>query len=163
MSEMIEVLKAIEANPKLSIEQIATMTGHTTGEVADALEKYESDRVITGYKTVINWEKAGVDQVAAFIEVRLVPQRGSGFDKIAARIYRYPEVRSVWLVSGTYDLGVMVIAPTMRLVSEFVGEHLATIDAVQGTTTHFIMKRYKEDGQIFAEPDQPPVRLAVTP
>ncbi|MFN8532151.1 MAG: Lrp/AsnC family transcriptional regulator [Dehalococcoidia bacterium] len=160
---MKSILKAIERNPRLTPDEIAVMTGQSADEVAAEIERAEEDRIILGYRTVINWERAGEDEVAALIEVRCAPQRETGFDAVAQRIYRYPEVRSVWLVSGTFDLAVMVVARSMREVSHFVSERLATIDAVQGTATYFIMKRYKEDGAIL-DGDEPAVqRLAVTP
>ncbi|MCS7003507.1 MAG: Lrp/AsnC family transcriptional regulator [Dehalococcoidia bacterium] len=160
---MKDVLKAIERNPLLSPSQIATMTGRTEADVEATLRRAEEQRIILGYRTVINWERAGDDEVAALIEVRCTPQRDTGFDAVASRIYRFPEVRSMWLVSGTYDLAVMVVAKTMRDVSLFVSERLATIDAVQGTTTHFLLKRYKEDGVILETVDEPPSRLAISP
>ncbi|MCS6802451.1 MAG: Lrp/AsnC family transcriptional regulator [Chloroflexota bacterium] len=160
---MKAILKAIERNPRLTPAEIAVMTGQTEEEVAAAIARAEADRIILGYRTVINWERAGEDEVAALIEVRCAPQRETGFDAVARRIYRYPEVRSVWLVSGTFDLAVMVVAKSMREVSLFVSERLATIDAVQGTATYFIMKRYKEDGAILDGDEPTAHRLAVTP
>ncbi|GAH75095.1 unnamed protein product, partial [marine sediment metagenome] len=100
------------------------------------------------YKTIINWEKLGEEQVGALIEVRIAPQRDVGFDAIAERIYRFPQARSVYLLSGTYDLLVLVAGKTMHEVSDFVSQKLAPIEGVQGTVTHFMLKRYKEDGEI---------------
>ena len=160
---MNDVLKTIERNPHLTAEQIAMMTGREAEEVKEIIKRAEADRVILGYRTVVNWERAGEDEVAAIIEFRCAPQRGVGFDGIAAQIFRFPEARSVWLVSGTYDLAVMVVAKSMREVSMFVSEKLATIEAVQGTATFFIMKRYKEDGAILEDLDESTGRLAVSP
>jgi DNA-binding Lrp family transcriptional regulator len=117
-------------------------------EVKEAIGKAERDRTILKYKTVINWEKLGQEQVWALIEVRVQPQRDVGFDAIAERIYRFPEARSVYLVSGAYDLAVLVTARTMQEIASFVAQKLAPLDSVLGTVTHFLLKRYKEDGEV---------------
>ncbi|GIW10231.1 MAG: AsnC family transcriptional regulator [Dehalococcoidia bacterium] len=157
------VLKAIERDPRLTSAAIATMTGLAEDAVRQLIARAEAEGIILGYRTVINWERAGEEEVAALIEVRCAPQREVGFDAVASRIYRYPEVRSVWLVSGTFDLAVMVVARSMREISLFVSERLATLEAVQGTVTHFIMKRYKEEGVILDGDEPTPQRLAVAP
>ena len=130
--------------------------------VTKQIGEWEKSGVIRRYKTVIDWERAGDERVAAFIDVSVTPERGTGFDDIAARLYRFPEVRSVFLVSGGHDLRVIVEGSNIREVANFVAEKLATVDRVTATNTHFLLKRYKEDGDIFvdAEPDQ---RLAVAP
>ena len=130
--------------------------------VTKQIAEWEKAGVIRRYKTVIDWERAGDERVAAFIDVSVTPERGTGFDDIAARLYRFPEVRSVFLVSGGHDLRVIVEGSNIREVANFVAEKLATVDRVTATNTHFLLKRYKEDGDIFvdAEPDQ---RLAVAP
>jgi DNA-binding Lrp family transcriptional regulator len=143
-----EVLKALERDARTTPEQIATQTGVSTEEVEKTIEKAERDRVIVRYKTIVNWERLGEDQVQALIEVKIQPQRNVGFDAIAERIYRFPEVRSVYLVSGTYDLAVFVVGKTMQEAAAFVWQKLATLESVQGTVTHFLLKRYKEDGEI---------------
>ncbi len=116
---MKNVLKAIERNPRLTPAEIAVMTGREEEEVSQIIKRAEEDRIILGYRTAVNWERAGEDEVAAIIEVRCAPQRETGFDAVASRIYRYPEVRSVWLVSGTFDLAVVVVE---ELLNE--SEHL---------------------------------------
>ena len=143
-----EILKILESDARSSSQQIADMTGISSGEVAGLIKKAETDRTILKYKTVIDWEKVEDEQVWALIEVKITPQREVGFDAIAERIYRFPEARSAYLVSGTYDLAVLVMGKTMHQVAEFVSQKLAPIEGVQGTVTHFLLKRYKEDGEI---------------
>ena len=145
---MKEILELLEKDARLTEEQIATMTGVPVSEVKEAIRKAEKDRTILKYKTVINWEKLGQEQVWALIEVRVQPQRDVGFDAIAERIYRFPEARSVYLVSGAYDLAVLVTARTMQEIASFVAQRLAPLESVLGTVTHFLLKRYKEDGEI---------------
>ena len=143
-----EILKILESNSRTTIKQLASMTGSTSDEVARLIKKAEKDGTILKYKTVINWDKVGDEQVWALIEVKITPQRDVGFHAIAERIYRFPEARSVYLVSGTYDLAVLVMGKTMHQVADFVAQKLAPIEGVQGTVTHFLLKRYKEDGEI---------------
>ncbi len=143
-----EILKILEKDARTTAEQISTMVGLPVEEVKKEVEKAEKARAIVKYKTIVNWDKVGEEQVWALIEVRVQPQRDVGFDSIAERIYRFPEARSVYLVSGTYDLAVMVMGRTMQEVAAFVAEKLAPLDSVQGTVTHFLLKRYKEDGEI---------------
>jgi DNA-binding Lrp family transcriptional regulator len=146
---MKKILEALEKDARLTPEQISTMTGISVTEVKKAIKKAEEDRVILKYKTVIDWAKSGEEQVWALVEVKVVPQRNVGFDAIAERVYRFPQARSVYLASGTYDLAVLVAGKTMQEVAVFVSEKLATLEAVQGTVTHFILKKYKEDGEVF--------------
>jgi DNA-binding Lrp family transcriptional regulator len=143
-----EVLKVLEKDARATPEQIATMTSLPVAEVQKVIKKAEKDRVIVKYKTIINWERLGEEWVQALIEVKIQPQRNVGFDAVAERIYRFPETRSVYLVSGTYDLAVLVVGKTMHDVASFVSQKLATLESVQGTVTHFLLKRYKEDGEI---------------
>jgi len=143
-------------------EQIAVMTGASEEQVRREIRECEEKRIIRRYKTVVDWEKAGDERVSAFIDVKVSPAREVGFDDVAARIYRYPEVLSVYLVSGEYDLRVIVEGKTMQQVAFFVAEKLATIDRVQSTATHFLLKKYKEDGEIFVDTEEDR-RLAVTP
>ena len=145
---MKKVLQTLENDARLTPQQIATMTGMSEAEVSKTIHDAEKDRTIVKYKTVINWAKLGEEQVLALIEVRVQPQMGVGFDAIAQRIYRFPEVRSAYLVSGAYDLAVLVSGKTMHEVASFVTEKLATLQGVQGTVTHFLLRRYKEDGEI---------------
>ncbi len=143
-----EILKVLENNARLTAKQISTMTGVPSSEVDKVIKQAEKDRTILKYKAVINWEKAGDEQVQALIEVRVTPQRDVGFDTIAKHIYLFPQARTVYLVSGTYDLLVIVTGKTMHEVADFVSQKLAPIEGVQQTTTHFMLKRYKEDGEI---------------
>ena len=142
------ILKILEDDARASIKQIATMTDSPTAEVSKLIKQAEKDGTIIKYRTIINWEKVGREQVWALIEVKVTPEKDVGFDAIARHIYLFPEARTVYLVSGTYDLMVVVAAKTEHEVAEFVSEHLATIEGVQGTVTHFVLKRYKEDGEI---------------
>jgi len=143
-----EILKILEDEARTTTKQISTMTGTPNAEVARFIKKAEEDRTILKYKTIINWEKLGEEQVWALIEVKVTPQRDVGFDSIAERIYRFPQARTVYLVSGTYDLLVIVVGKNMHEVADFVSQKLAPIEGVEGTVTHFMLKRYKEDGEI---------------
>ncbi len=143
-----EILKILENDARTTTKQISTMTGTPSAEVARLIKQAEKERTILKYKTIINWEKVGDEQVWALIEVKVTPQRDVGFDAVAERIYRFPQARSVYLLSGTYDLLVMVMGKTMHEVADFVSQKLAPIEGVQGTVSHFMLKRYKEDGEI---------------
>jgi DNA-binding Lrp family transcriptional regulator len=139
------------------------LTGLPESDVAGLITRLEAQRVIRGYKTVVDWERLGDDRVVAFIDVSVSPQREVGFDQVAARIYRHPEVRSVHLVSGGHDLRIIVEAPTMREIAQFVSEKLAPIEHVTATNTHFLLKAYKEDGDILVEDAPSDGRLPVAP
>jgi len=145
---MKKIFEILEKDARVTPEQIATMTGMSEAEVKSIIEEAEKDRIIVGYKTIINREKLEEEQVLALIEVRVQPQREVGFDAVAERIYRFPQVRSAYLVSGGYDLAVLVAGKTMHEVAAFVSEKLAPLEGVQGTVTHFLLKRYKEDGEV---------------
>ena len=145
---MKEIFEILEKDARATPEQISTMTGKSLAEVRRAIEKGEKERTIVKYKAMINWERLGEEQVRALIEVRVQPQREVGFDALAERIYRFPQVLSAYLVSGTYDLAVLVVGKTMQEVAAFVSQKLAPLEGVQGTVTHFLLKRYKEDGEI---------------
>jgi DNA-binding Lrp family transcriptional regulator len=159
---MEEILLLLEEDARLTAAQAAERLGVPEQEVKQRIAQLEADKVITRYKAVINWEKAGVEHVYGFIEVRVSPQRGLGFDAIAARIMEFPEVHSLYLMSGTYDLMVVVQGKSMRDVAYFVAERLAPLDHVLSTATHFVLKRYKVDGDIMAERTETK-RLPVTP
>ena len=159
---MKDILKALEGDPRLTPEKIATMTGIPVDEVKNVIAQAEKDGVIVKYKTVVNWPKAGEPEVDALIEVKVQPQKDFGFEAIAEEIYRFPEVRSAYLASGTYDLALLVTGRTMQDVAAFVTNKLSPIDGVQGTATHFLMKRYKEDGVIYSD-NGGIHRLTVTP
>ena len=143
-----EVLEVLEKDAKASLKQISAMTGLSVKQVRKTIEEAEKDRVIVRYKTVVNWEKVGEERVQALIEVKIQPQKDVGFDAIAERIYRFPEVSSLYLVSGAYDLAVFVVARTEHEVATFVSDKLAVLESVQGTQTHFFLKPYKQDGVI---------------
>jgi DNA-binding Lrp family transcriptional regulator len=159
---MDELLKILEDDARTTPESIAKMTGKTEAEVRDRIAEYERAGVIKHYKTVIDWDRTGADRVLAFIDVKVTPKRDVGFDDVAERIFRYPQVLSVWLVSGDYDLRVVVGGKNLQDVSRFVSQNLSTMDRVHGTSTHFMLKRYKEDNVVFAEEHADP-RLAVSP
>jgi DNA-binding Lrp family transcriptional regulator len=161
-----QILELLERDAQLSHETIATMTGLPVAEVSEAIATWEASGAIRRYKAVIDWDVVDGDPtsetVTAFIDVSLAPARGVGFDDVAARIARFDEVRSVYLVSGSHDLRCTVIARTIRAVSDFVSQKLSTIDRVQGTATYFVLKTYKRDGDTFTAPE-PDHRLPVTP
>ena len=144
-----DILKILENDARTTSQQIATMTGTSVSEVSKIIEKAEKDRIILKYKTVINWDRLEEDgQVWALIEVRVKPEPEVGFDSIAERIARFEQVRSLFLASGTYDLLVVVVGKSEHKVADFVSQNLAHIEGVQGTVTHFVLKRYKDDGEI---------------
>lgn len=159
---MKEILRILEKDARKTPQQVATMTGIPADQVEEAIKRAESDRTILKYKTVVNWDRLGEEQVRALVEVRVAPQRDVGFDAIAERIYRFPEARSVYLVSGTYDVAVLVEGATMQEVASFVSQKLAPLESVQGTVTHFLLKRYKEDGEII-ELEERPKRVPLMP
>jgi len=159
---MEEILLLLQEDARLTAAQAAERLGLPEQEVKQRIAQLEADKVITRYKAVINWEKAGVEHVYGFIEVRVSPQRGLGFDAIAARIMEFPEVHSLYLMSGTYDLMVVVQGKSMKDVAYFVAERLAPLDHVLSTATHFVLKPYKVDGDIMAERTETK-RLSVTP
>lgn len=140
------ILKAIEQNSKLTVRDLAAMLGIDEAAVATAIREMEADSVICGYPTLINWDKTDHEKVTALIEVKVTPQRGQGFDKIAERIYRFDEVEAVYLMSGGFDLTVLIRGNSMREVAAFVSGHLAPMESVLSTATHFVLKKYKEHG-----------------
>jgi DNA-binding Lrp family transcriptional regulator len=148
----IKLLRLLERDATLSAEQLATMLGAEAELVDQRVRELEASRIIVRRKAVINWERTGEESVSAWIEVRVAPQRDTGFGSIASRIARFPEARSVLLLSGTYDLAVEITGRTMKEVASFVSEKLAPLDGVHGTTTHFLLRRYKEDGEMFDDP-----------
>ncbi|OOB79286.1 MAG: AsnC family transcriptional regulator [Epulopiscium sp. Nuni2H_MBin003] len=157
------ILELLEENCKYTIEDLSTMTGLSQKEVADIIKDLENTQVICGYKTLINWDKVDDKElVTALIEVKVVPQRGEGFDKIAQRIYMFEEVKSVYLMSGGFDLTVIIEGSTMKDVAMFVGQKLAILDSVLSTATHFVLKKYKDHGVIFEEIKKD-ARMVVSP
>jgi DNA-binding Lrp family transcriptional regulator len=160
--EIDEILTILARDARTPVETIATMVGKTADQVRSAITAYEKAGVIKRYKTVIDFEKVGSESVVAFIDVRVTPARDVGFDGIAARIAKFPEVQSVWLVSGSSDLRVMIESAHIRELGRFVAEKLSTINGVTGTVTNFIMRRYKEDHVMFIETEEDQ-RLVVSP
>jgi DNA-binding Lrp family transcriptional regulator len=143
-----DVLKILENDARTTTKQIATMTGNSTAEVSKLIKQAEKDRVILKYKTVVNWDRIEDEQVWALIEVQVTPEPEGGFDTIAERISQFYQVRTVFLASGTYDLLLVVVGKSEHTVAEFVSENLSHIEGVKGTVTHFVLKRYKDDGEI---------------
>ena len=147
-----KILELLEQNSRYSAADIALMLGLEEQEVVDSIKEMEKDKIICGYKTLINWDKVEHREVVtALIEVKVTPQRGEGFDKIAERIYRFSEVKAVYLMSGDFDLTVIIEGKTMKEVALFVGQKLAPLDAVLSTGTHFVLNKYKDHGVIFEE------------
>ena len=146
---MKKLLQLLEDDCTLSHAQLASMTGMTESEVASAIERYERENLILGYKAIVDWDRTERESVTALIEVSVTPQRGEGFDRVAERIYQYDEVESVYLMSGSFDLTVIISGRTLKEVALFVGEKLAPLEDVTGTATHFILKKYKEKHLIF--------------
>lgn len=149
------------ANTKLSNEKIAGMLGKDEKEVEKIIQGLEKDNIIVGYKTMINWEKTDRDLVTSIIELRISPQRGEGFDKVAEKIYKYPQVKSLFLMSGSYDLCVIIEGQSMKDVALFVASKLAPMDNVLSTATSFVLKKYKDDGLIFYN-DEEDTRQVIT-
>ncbi|MBB2184513.1 Lrp/AsnC family transcriptional regulator [Lachnospiraceae bacterium MD1] len=141
-----QILNALDKNSKLSATDLAIMLGSTEEEITSIVKQMEDEAIICGYPTLINWDKVHCERVTALIEVKVTPQRGLGFDKIAERIYQFDEVQSVYLMSGGFDLTVIIEGRTMREVANFVSEKLAPMDAILSTATHFVLKKYKEHG-----------------
>lgn len=143
-----ELLRIIEKNSRISIKDLAIMLGLEEITVANELKAMEEEGVICGYHTLIDWEKTSIETVSALIEVRVTPQRGQGFDNIAERIYKYPEVNAVYLISGGYDLLVSIEGKSLKDISLFVSDKLSTLDSVLSTATHFVLKKYKDHGTV---------------
>lgn len=156
------ILEILEQDARTTPEQVAAMLGIEPEQVRETLRQLESAGVIRRYKTVVDWDRFGEEQVFAFIDVKVSPAREVGFDDVAERIYRFPQVHAVYLVSGDHDLRVIVSGRTMKEIAAFVAERLAPLDRVQATYTQFVLKRYKEDGEVYAE-SEPDRRLVVTP
>ncbi|RFU63743.1 Lrp/AsnC family transcriptional regulator [Peribacillus glennii] len=159
----LEILRIIETNSRIELGNLAKMTDQATEDIETALKKLEEMRVIVRYSTIINWAKVDdYEGVTAMIDVKVTPKRGVGFDEVARRIYRFQEVESVYLMSGVYDLSVVVRGRSMNDVARFVSEKLSTLDSVISTTTHFILKKYKHDGTIFEQVEEDK-RIVVSP
>ena len=151
---MKKLLQLLEEDCTLTHEQLAAMTGMTVEEVKADIKKFEDDKVILGYKAIVDWDQTDRESVTALIEVNIIPQRNEGFDRVAERIYQYDEVESVYLMSGSYDLTVIISGRTLKEVAQFVGQRLAPLEGVTGTATHFILKKYKEKRLIFKKHEE---------
>ena len=157
-----ELLELLEDNSRYDIDVLAVILGVTALEVEEEIAQLEKEKVICGYKTLVNWDFTEREMVTALIEVKVIPQRGEGFDKIAERIYRFREVRSVYLMSGGFDFTVIIEGRTMQDVALFVGQKLAPLEAVLSTATHFVLKKYKDHGVSFEEPKKDE-RMIISP
>lgn len=146
-----KILTFIEKNSRIDLKELAIVLGVDETVVLNEMQRMEEERIICGYHTIIDWDKVGIDKVTAMIEVRVTPQRGMGFDKFAERIYNYPEVNAVYLISGGFDFMVIMEGKTLRDISQFVSDKLATLDSVLSTKTNFILKKYKDHGTVIAE------------
>ena len=144
-----ELLKLIEKNSKIATTDLSKMLEVSEADVLNELAELEKEHIICGYLTLIDWDKTNAEKVIGLIEVKVTPQRGQGFDRIAERIYNYPEVSSVYLISGAYDLLVTLEGNSLKNIAEFVSDKLSTLDTVLSTATHFILKKYKDHGIIF--------------
>ena len=157
-----KILSIIEKNSRIDLRELAILLGEQETDVINEMEQMEKEGIICGYHTLIDWEKTNVEKVNALIEVRVTPQRGHGFDSIAERIYKYPEVHAVYLISGGYDLLVSLEGKSLKEVSNFVSDKLSTLESVLSTATHFILKKYKDHGTVL-DRKQSDERMQVTP
>ena len=158
-----QILEMLYNNSKLSAEEMAVMLGYSAEEIREEISAMEKEGIICGYTTMINWDKVENEKVTAFIEVKVAPQRGLGFDNIAERIYRFDEVESVSLMSGAYDLSVTIEGRTMKDVAIFVHEKLAPLESVLSTATHFVLRKYKEHGVVLVDEKKTSGRMKITP
>jgi DNA-binding Lrp family transcriptional regulator len=155
-----EILRLIENNSRIDLHEAAILVGAEEAEVANAIAEMEKEKIICGYYTLIDWDKTSEDRVTALIEVRVTPQRGSGFDDIADRIMKYDEVKAVYLMSGGFDFTVIIEEKTMKEIAQFVTSKLSTLDSILNTATHFVLKKYKDYGTILSDKEE---RILVTP
>ena len=157
-----KILAIMEKNSRIDIKDLAVLLGESEVAVANEIADMEKEHIICGYHTLINWDNTSEEKVTALIEVKVTPQRGMGFDKIAERIYQYNEVNAVYLMSGAFDFAVFIEGKTMKEVALFVSSKLSTLDSVLSTSTHFVLKKYKDHGTIISEPVQDE-RMLITP
>ena len=153
---MRNLLQLLETDCTLTPEQLASMADMSVEDVKAAIQRYEEEKIILGYKAIVDWARTDREAVTALIEVKVTPQRGEGFDRVAERIYQYDEVESVYLMSGAYDLTVIISGRSLKEVAQFVGERLSTLEDVTGTATHFILHKYKEKHLIFEKQEKQP-------
>ena len=157
-----EILAAIEKNSRIDLKELAVLLGKNEADVMNEISAMETEGIICGYHTLINWEKTSKEKVTALIEVRVTPQRNQGFDKIAERIYNFPEVNAVYLISGGYDLLITIEGKSLKEISSFVSYKLSTLEYILSTATHFILKKYKDHGTVFAQ-EHEDFREVITP
>ena len=157
-----KILAVLEKNARIDLKDLAVLLGESEAAVANAIADMEKEHIICGYHTLINWDNTSEEKVMALIEVKVTPQRGMGFDKIAERIYQYNDVNAVYLMSGAYDFTVFIEGKTMKEVALFVSSKLSTLDSVLSTATHFVLKKYKDHGTALVE-EVHDERMLVTP
>lgn len=157
-----KILAVLEKNSRIDLRELAILLGEPEAAIANEIADMEKEKVICGYHTLINWDKTGQEKVTALIEVKVTPQRGQGFDKIAERIYNFSEVNAVYLMSGGFDFTVIIEEKTMKEVAQFVSDKLAPLDAILSTATHFVLKKYKEHGTVLGDTIHDE-RILVTP
>ena len=157
-----KILAVIEKNSRIDLKDLAALLGESEAAVANEIADMERENIICGYHTMINWDNTGDEKVIALIEVKVTPQRGMGFDKIAERIYQNSDVESVYLMSGAFDFTVILEGKTMREVAQFVSEKLSVMDSVLSTSTHFVLKKYKDHGTVMCEKKEDE-RMLITP
>ncbi len=148
---MDQILKILEDQANLTPKQIAVMLDKEEGDIKEIIKKYEEDGVIVGYKALIDWDKTDREYATALIEVKVIPQRDKGFDDVAEKIYRYPEVQSLYLMSGAYDFCVILEGKTMKEVAYFVAQKLSPLESVTSTATHFVLRKYKNNGAVYVK------------
>ena len=153
MNQMNDFLKLLENDSRLTSEQLAVMCDKEVGEIKEMIDKFEKEGIILGYKTLIDWDKTARESVTALIELKISPQEDRGFDKIAEKIRNYPEVQSVYLMSGGFDLAVFIEGKTLKEVAFFVAQKLAPMNSIQSTATHFVLKKYKDKGVNYGIPE----------
>ena len=157
-----KILAVIEKNSRIDLKDLAVLLGESEIAVANEIAEMEKEHIICGYHTLINWDNTSEEKVVALIEVKVTPQRGMGFDKIAERIYQYSEVEAVYLMSGAYDFTVFIEGRTMRQIAQFVSDKLGPMESVLSTATHFVLKKYKDHGTILAKKNED-TREKITP
>ncbi|MDA8228791.1 MAG: Lrp/AsnC family transcriptional regulator [Desulfitobacterium hafniense] len=162
-SEDRRLLEILSEDCRLTYEELSVQTGLTVEYISERIRKWEEDKVIVQYRPLINWERTGLERVSAIIDVKVLPQRGYGFDKIAKRLQKFPEIKAVYLMSGGYDLSLLVEGRTMQEVALFVAEKLAPLEHIQSTATHFMLRKYKQDGVNFMGDEEAPQRLVISP
>lgn len=148
-----QILKLLENDAKLTEKQLAIMLDTDEATIKEHIDALEKSGIILGYKTIVDWEKTEKESVSAMIEVKLTPQKDKGFDRVAEKLYNYPEVQAVYLMSGSYDLSVLIEGKTMKEVASFVSQKLSTIDSVISTATHFVLHKYKDKGMVYDVPE----------